>query len=60
MEAKDGSFGFDFAGIYAKIVERSRIEYAFGDRTAQVEFEPAGQGVAARVTFDDHPAMDGR
>src|SRR6185312_16743993 len=38
MEAKDGSMGFDFAGTYTKIVEHERIEYSFGDRTAQVEF----------------------
>ncbi|HBD32816.1 MAG TPA: ATPase, partial [Cupriavidus sp.] len=38
MEAKDGSMGFDFAGTYTKIVENKLIEYAFGDRTAKVEF----------------------
>src|SRR5262249_52982607 len=38
MEAKDGSMGFDFAGTYTKIIPHERIEYAFGGRTAQVEF----------------------
>lgn len=52
MEAKDGSFGFDFAGTYTKIVDHRLIEYAFGDRTAQVEFVPGKAGVAVRVTFD--------
>ena len=52
MEAKDGSFGFDFAGTYTKIVEQKLIEYAFGDRSAQVEFVPGKNGVAVRVTFD--------
>ena len=52
MEAKDGSMGFDFAGTYTKVVEHQRIEYAFGDRTAQVEFEQKPQGVTVRVTFD--------
>src|SRR5262245_2596131 len=53
MEAKDGSHGFDFAGIYTKIVEHRLIEYSFGDRTAQVEFTPDGKvGVTVRVTFD--------
>jgi uncharacterized protein YndB with AHSA1/START domain len=53
MEAKDGSHGFDFAGIYTKIVEHKIIEYSFGDRTAQVEFTPdAKGGVTVRVTFD--------
>jgi uncharacterized protein YndB with AHSA1/START domain len=52
MEAKDGSMGFDFAGTYTKIVPDKLIEYAFGDRTAQVEFTPCPNGVAVRVTFD--------
>jgi uncharacterized protein YndB with AHSA1/START domain len=52
MEAKDGSFGFDFAGTYTKIVDQKLIEYAFGDRKAQVEFAPVKSGVAVRVTFD--------
>ena len=52
MEAKDGSMGFDFAGTYTKIVPNSLIEYAFGDRTAQVEFAPGPNGIAVRVTFD--------
>jgi uncharacterized protein YndB with AHSA1/START domain len=51
MEAKDGSFGFDFAGTYTRIVEHELIEYAFGDRTARVEFVPAAGGVTVAVTF---------
>jgi len=38
MEAKDGSFGFDFAGTYTKVVQHECIEYAFGDRTASIVF----------------------
>lgn len=52
MEAKDGSFGFDFAGTYTKVVDQKLIEYAFGDRKAKVEFSPIKSGVAVRVTFD--------
>ena len=52
MEAKDGSMGFDFAGTYTKIVPNKLIEYAFGDRAAQVEFSPGPKGVLVRVTFD--------
>jgi len=52
MEAKDGSFGFDFAGTYTKIVQDQRIEYAFGDRTAEVEFVSGDSGVTVRVSFD--------
>jgi uncharacterized protein YndB with AHSA1/START domain len=52
MEAKDGSFGFDYAGTYTKIVPHELIEFAFGDRTGIVEFLPGAQGVMVRVTFD--------
>lgn len=52
MEAKDGSFGFDFAGVYTKIIEQQLIEYDFGDRKAKVEFAPIERGVLVRVTFD--------
>lgn len=52
MEAKDGSMGFDFAGTYTKIIAHERIEYAFGDRKAEVAFVPGPNGVVVRVTFD--------
>lgn len=52
MEAKDGSMGFDFAGTYTKIVPLELIEYAFGDRKAEVEFTQHGETVGVRVTFD--------
>ena len=52
MEAKDGSMGFDFAGTYTKVIDQKLIEYAFGDRTAQVEFTPGANGVTVRVAFD--------
>ncbi|MBR0777554.1 SRPBCC family protein [Bradyrhizobium diazoefficiens] len=57
MEARDGSMGFDFAGTYTKIVEHQRIEYAFGDRKAEVEFLPDATGVLVRVVFDSEPTQ---
>ena len=63
MEAKDGSMGFDFAGTYTKIVPHELIAYAFGDRAAQVAFEPGQGGVTVRVTFDaetTHPVEQQR
>ncbi len=51
MEAKDGSFGFDFAGTYTKIVHHELIEYAFGDRSASVEFRPTNDGVLVHLSF---------
>lgn len=52
MEAKDGSFGFDFAGVYTKIVPNELIEYVFGDRSAVVQFEQGATGATVRVSFD--------
>ena len=34
MEARDGSMGFDFEGVYTRIVPLQRLEYRFGDRQA--------------------------
>jgi len=52
MEAKDGSFGFDFAGTYTKIVPQELIECTLGDRGLVVEFVSAANGVTVRETFD--------
>ena len=52
MEAKDGSFDFDFAGTYTKIVPHKLIEYSFGDRVGVVDFITSEKGVTVRVTFD--------
>lgn len=63
MEAKDGSFGFDFAGTYTKIVPERLIAYTFGDRTGLVEFITEPAGITVRVTFDaetEHPAEQQR
>ncbi len=51
MEAKDGSFGFDFVGTYTKIIPNELIEYAFGDRSASVQFMQTSDGVKLRITF---------
>lgn len=52
MEAKDGSTGFDFAGTYTAVVPRERLEYDFGDRSAQIEFAEVAEGTRVHVTFD--------
>ena len=52
MEAKDGSFGFDFVGEYTKVVPLQLIEYTFGDRAGVVEFSEGAAGVTVIVTFD--------
>lgn len=52
MEAKDGSFGFDFAGVYTQVVPLQLIAYAFGGREATVTFREGAEGVTVTVTFD--------
>lgn len=52
MEAKDGSMGFDFAGIYTKVVANELIECSLGERTLRIEFSPGAAGVTVRETFD--------
>ena len=63
MEAKDGSMGFDFAGVYTKVVAPRLIEYAFGERAARVEFVENPEGVSVRVAFEaetTHPESQQR
>ena len=52
MEAKDGSFGFDFAGEYTLVEPPHRLSYVFGDRSADVEFTPTAAGVLVTIRFD--------
>ena len=53
MEARDGSMGFDFEGIYTRVEPQRLIEYVIGDsRTVRVEFIPDGDAVTVRETFD--------
>jgi len=63
MEAKDGSFGFDFAGTYTEVIPQRRIGMKFGDRTAIVEFLPQSGNVLVREIFDaeqTHPEAQQR
>lgn len=63
MEAKDGSFGFDFAGSYSKIVPHQLIEMTFGGRVAVVEFIAQNGSIVVRETFDaeqTHPVEQQR
>ena len=53
MEAKDGSFGFDFGGVYDKVKENELIEYTLGDgRRVVIKFEPQGNDTKVIETFD--------
>ncbi|PWU04303.1 MAG: activator of HSP90 ATPase [Bacteroidetes bacterium] len=53
MEAKDGSFGFDFEAIYDKIVPGESFTYTMPDgRVVDVKFEGKGNDTDVEVTFD--------
>lgn len=52
MEAKDGSAGFDMAGVYTAVEPHKLIEYEFGDRKCSVKFEETSDGVKITETFD--------
>ena len=53
MEAKDGSLGFDFGGIYDEIVISKRIAYTITDgRKASIDFEEENGQTKIVETFD--------
>lgn len=53
MEAKDGSFGFDFWGIYDKVEIHQQIEYTMGDgRNAEITFVSNNDKTKVLITFD--------
>ena len=53
MEAKDGSFGFDFEGIYDEVVDQKKITYTMADgRQATTDFENLGGKTKVKTTFD--------
>lgn len=52
MEAKDGSFGFDFEAIYTKVIEGQEFTYEFGGRTANVKFHNRNDQTEIVVVFE--------
>jgi uncharacterized protein YndB with AHSA1/START domain len=53
MEAKDGSMGFDFGGVYDEVETNKLIEYTLGDgRKVKVVFEDKGNATNVVETFD--------
>jgi uncharacterized protein YndB with AHSA1/START domain len=58
MEAKDGSYGFDFGGVYKKIIPFKEIDYELGDfRKVRITFlSKAGESVVTE-TFEAESAL---
>lgn len=53
MEAKDGSFGFDFGGVYTEIINHQLIAYTMDDgRRCKVQFDVTGDIVTITQSFD--------
>ena len=53
MEAKDGSFGFDFGGTYDAVNENEYLEYTIGDgRKVKISFIPQGTSTKVVENFE--------
>lgn len=59
MQAKDGSFGFDFEGTYTEVVPQKRLSYTLGDgRQVTTEFENGGASTRVTTAFDSDREHD--
>lgn len=53
MEAKDGSFGFDFKAIYDEIIPMAKVAYTLEDeRKVVTTFEKQGEQTKVTTVFD--------
>ncbi len=56
MEAKDGSMGFDFAGVYENVVSHQHITYSMGDgRKVTIDFSAENNKTNVVETFEAEP-----
>ncbi len=52
MEAKDGSYGFDFEAVYTDVQHGIQFTYEFGGRKATVQFQARNHQTKVSVAFD--------
>jgi uncharacterized protein YndB with AHSA1/START domain len=52
MEAKDGSFGFDFEAIYSEFIEKEKFTYAMADREVTTRFKSINNQTEVTTIFD--------
>lgn len=53
MAAKDGSFAFDFEGIYDQVIPHQLITYTMLDgRKVRIEFKEVGSETAVKESFE--------
>jgi uncharacterized protein YndB with AHSA1/START domain len=56
MQARDGSFGFDFAATYEEVDAPNALTLRLDDdRRARTTFEAQGAGTRVRTVFDPEP-----
>ncbi len=59
MAAKDGSFSFDFEGVYDLVEPHKKIKYTMADgRKVAIEFIPEGSSTKVIETFDPESIND--
>ena len=53
MEARDGSFGFDFEAVYSEIINHKKIAYSLSDgRKVETTFEDLNGKTKVKTVFD--------
>ncbi|RFN59943.1 SRPBCC family protein [Marixanthomonas ophiurae] len=53
MEAKDGSMGFDFSGVYTQVIPHNHIAYTLDDdRKVTIDFKKQDDTIAITETFE--------
>lgn len=53
MEAKDGSFGFDFEATYDEVIHKEKLSYTMPDgRVVITDFEDLGSSTKVTTVFD--------
>jgi uncharacterized protein YndB with AHSA1/START domain len=53
MEAKDGSVGFDFEGVFTKVAPQQSLHFELGDdRLVTIEFMQTAKGTRVAETFE--------
>ena len=56
MEARDGSFGFDFEGTFLEVSPPTRLRYSLGeDREVVVQFTRKGRRTVVTQSFTPEP-----
>lgn len=59
MEAKDGSFGFDFEAVYDEVIDQKKLTYTMSDgRQATTDFENLDRKTKVTTTFDAEGVHD--